>query len=69
LSDTTSARLIDASIEPMLETTAGDGDMSAEMAPRPPAIMNPQSLLEDGLHARGKPAFVLVAISARARHV
>ena len=61
LSDTATARLIDESIEPILQMAAGDGDAVCGDGPALPAVTNPQSLLEDGLHPRGKPAFVLIA--------
>ena len=61
LSNAATARLIDESIEPILQMTAGDGDAVGGDGPAPPAVTNPQSLLEDGLHPRGKPAFVMVA--------
>jgi hypothetical protein len=60
LSDAATARLIDESIEPILEMAAGDGDAVCGDGPAPPAITNPQSLLEDGLHPRGKPGRVNV---------
>src|SRR6266545_4417728 len=58
--DAATARLIDESIEPILQMAASDGDAVCGDRPAPPPITNPQSLLEDGLHLRGKPALVLV---------
>jgi hypothetical protein len=40
---------------------AGDGDAVCGEGPAPPAVTSLQSLFEDGLHQRSKPAFVMVA--------
>jgi hypothetical protein len=61
LSGAATAGLIDESIEPILQMAAGDGNAVCGDGPAPPAVTNPQSLLEDGLHPRGEPAFVMVA--------
>jgi hypothetical protein len=61
LSDAATARLIDESIEPILEMAAGDGDAVGGHGAPPPAVTNPQSLLEDGLHLWSKPVLGMVA--------
>ncbi len=61
LSDAATARLIDESIEPIFQMAAGDGDAVCGESRAPPAVTSPQSLLEDGMHSRSEPAFVMVA--------
>ena len=48
LSDAATARLIDESIEPMLEMAAGDGDAMWGDGPTPPAITDPAILVGGG---------------------
>ena len=61
LGDAATARLINESIEPVFEMAAGDGDAVGGDSPVLPAVTNLQPPLEDGLHPRGKPVFIMIA--------